>query len=195
MLSLEEIKSKSLMTVRLKDGAEIVGNKDTIDKYRTDEKVEYAKATRQPRELQPFWLAYEYAINTLDRKDLIEVDDFYAEWTTNPEAYDPDFRPIKCNLRMYFLLYSAYPPNTNFKIKNYDGYSVGNHHRKNYEDALDTMGDQANFNVIEWTDEGLDPRLNAVVVSITIQSKDLDAVKEFAMLANRFAADEVFGDD
>ena len=176
MLSLEEIKSKSLMTVRLKDGAEIVGNKDTIDKYRTDEKV-------------------EYAINTLDRKDLIEVDDFYAEWTTNPEAYDPDFRQIKCNLRMYFLLYSAYPPNTNFKIKNYDGYSVGNHHRKNYEDALDAMGDQANFNVIEWTDEGLDPRLNAVVVSITIQSKDLDAVKEFAMLANRFAADEVFGDD
>ena len=191
MISLEEIKAKTLWTGRLDTGAVITGTADVMVNYNVE--TELVSAAGQPIEVRPFWLAYEYAIRTLERKDLVELEDFYEEWTNNPDAFDPDLRPTQMTLRTYFLLYDHYPTSANFKIYNYDGYFVGSHHRKNFEDALDAMGDNTDFNVIEFVDEGMNPRNKAIEIKITIQSKKIDKVQEFAALANRFQADEVFG--
>ena len=192
MISLDEIKTKTLWSANLNSGLMQIGTYDKVEQFKNDTKLVRVPAASQPLELQPFWLAYEYAFNTLNRRDLVEVDDFYKEWSNNPDEFDPDMRPTKSNLRTFLLLYSSYPASTNLKIENYDGRFVGTHQLRDFTKALDTMGEKVNFNVIEWQDEGIDPQIKSIVIKVVIQCKKLDLVQEFATIANRVAADRVF---
>lgn len=188
MLTLEEIKAKTLYSGTLDTGATITGTEDVLKQYKV--KTELVKADGQPLELRAFYLAYEYALKEI--KDDYTIDEFYREWIDDPERFDPDNNISQFSLRTYFMLYEGKAASTNYKLVNYDGYSIGNHTLKAYVQALDALGDDEDFNYIEVIEEGIDTRLNTNIVKITIRCKDLDKVRKFAMLASRFEAEDVF---
>ncbi len=195
MISLEEIKEKTLWTAYLDDGANITGTSDKIAKYVNGDKtkLELVKAQAQPIELQPFWLSYEYTINELKRDDLVEVDDFYHTWINDPDAFDPENKVSRFALRDLFLLYSHYPKSTSICIDNHDGYRVGSHTRSAWEKALDTLGENTDFNILSYVNDGIDPDYPTMkIIRVVIQSSNLEKLHEFAALANRFGAEERF---
>lgn len=191
MLTLEEIKAKTLYTGTLDTGATITGTEDVLKQYKV--KTELVKADSQPVELRAFYLAYEYVFKDKNRllKDYT-IEEFYREWSEDPDKFDPDNNISQFSLRTYFMLYEGKAASTNYKLVNYDGYSIGNHTRKAYVQALDALGDDEDFNYTEIIDEGRDIRMNTHVIKITIRCKDLDKVRRFAMLASRFEAEDVF---
>lgn len=190
MLTLEEIKAKTLYSGTLDTGATITGTEDVIKQYKV--KTELVKADSQPVELRAFYLAYEYALKETIIKDDYTIDEFYREWIDDPDRFDPDNNISQFSLRTYFMLYEGKAASTNYKLVNYDGYSIGNHTLKAYVQALDALGDDEDFNYTEIIEEGIDTRLNTNIIKITIRCKDLDKVRRFAMLASRFETEDVF---
>lgn len=192
MITLEEIKEKSLWSVNLEDGTLSVGTSDKIEKYaHTGNKLSLLKASMQPTELQPFWLAYEYAINELKRDDLIEVDDFYRAWSKDPDEFDPEMKS-RFTLRSFFLLHDHYPASTIVSIVSSNGLHLGSHSRTAFEKALNEIGSDTDFNVVNYYEE-TDYNTHTLKLKIVIKGNNNDKLQEFAALANRFDAEELFG--
>jgi hypothetical protein len=181
MLSLEEIKEQTIWVAHLYGGTRITGlYKDLEHWYDSDEldELDTVCAAGQPKELQPFWKAYEYAFYHLGRNDLYLVDDFYMEWSKNPEQFMPQMQPVIGNLRDELEIIAKENKNANVIINNYDENTLGNHTILCWMMSIKEFDD--NFDVI-FVGEQYD------CILIKIQETDDDKVEQFDIIANNNA--------
>lgn len=185
MLDLDYIKSTTIWVVKLNAGRITCTEKD-LYKYNDNKDVRDIDVVcweGQPKELQPFWKAYEYANREL-HKDLFLVDDFYKEWIKNPNQFEPDHLPVITTL---FKAFNDIDPYSDLIIENYDGKSLGNHHAGNFMEALETL--DIDFDVVQITEKYNYP-------AIIIQEDNRDKLRDFEYEANARAIqhDRFMGD-
>lgn len=194
MLSLEEIKSKTKYQVRGKNGTWYAGSLDYIHSNCPDaapEEIERMSAESQLLAVQRFWLDHRYATEVLGHTELGSLEDFYKEWSQDPKRFEPAKRSVITTLRTLTCIYGGYSGKTNLVIKNYDGRTMWTHRLRNFAAALEEM--DADFDVVEIENKGLDPITKDEILRIVIQSDDLALVGDLAVVSNRIEAEEVFG--
>ena len=188
MLDLEYIKANTLWVIKYESGYRRTVKGSEVDKYRNDEDIDDVDTVwwkGQPADLQEFWKAYEYANYHMDRHDLFFIDDFYREWSKNPNQFKADHRKVISTLRKELdnLLSMAKQQKLNICVVNYDKHAIGNHYFENWISALKLMEDD--FDVVEVNIYGED-------VDITIQCDDYDLYEHLSYLSNKAALESSF---
>lgn len=185
MLDLEYIKKTSLWVARFTTGARITGTYDEVKQYQSQDDckdVDILSWKGQPKDLQEFYKAYEYATFYMNRGDLLYIDDFYKEWAKNPEQFKPGMRPVIDKLSAVFERLSSCSKNTDILITNYDKRGIGNHTFDNWTKALSILDTDYDVVAIE---EDTNP------IKIVIQT-DEDSATEFSQKSNSVALEEAF---
>lgn len=193
MLTLDYINENTLWIAKFESGYRITDTYDKIKQYYSHDDIDeidtvYWKG--QPKELQDFYKAYEYAFYDLNRQDLYEIKDFYNEWIKNPEQFAPDHKPVIGKLSEYI---ESMDTCADLMIPNYYGYEgAGNHHVGNFIEALKIL--DVDFDVISFTEELRDK--GEIQYIITIQTDDLELLEKFSAKANSLAIahDRFMGD-
>lgn len=178
MLDLEYIKKNTLWVARMITGARYTGTYDEIKKYESCDDckdVDILASKGQPKELQKFYESYEYATFYMNRSDLFSIDDFYREWSKNPNQFSPEMRPVIGKLSSVFDGFSGYPSNVNILITNYDKKTVGNHYLSSWTKALQII--DADYDVVEINEE------DKKNIKIVIQT-DQDSATLFSQKSN-----------
>lgn len=181
MLSLEEIKEKTIWVAHLYGGTRFTGTYKELEHWKDSEdldELDTVCAEGQPKELQPFWQAYEYANYKLQRHDLYIIDDFYAEWSKNPNQFVPELKLVIGNLRDKLESISKEESNIDIIIVNYDETPIGNHKINCWIKTLNEMN--TNFDIISIRDD-----FNAY--RITIQETDKDKIEKLDIISNSLA--------
>lgn len=183
MLSWDYIKSETLWVVKwisggrtVKRGADInlfvQNNANDIDEH------DIITWKGQPKELQEFYKAYEYAIYVLNRKDLFFVKDFYDEWKENPDQFKEDHSQVISTLWAELEKLDFGDGKLNVIVSNYDHQTAGNHYLKNWLDTKRVV--DTDFDVIE-------TRRRGDTLTIIIQTDDQEAFDKLDYTANRIA--------
>lgn len=186
MLDLEYIKKNTLWVARMTFGTRFTGTYDEIKKYENDEEckdIDILASKGQPKELQKFYESYEYATSRMNRSDLFSIDDFYREWSKNPNQFSPEMRPVIGKISSVFDGFSGYPSNVNILITNYDKRTVGNHYLSSWTKALQII--DTDYDVVEVNEE------DKKNIKIVIQT-DHDSAELFAQKSNSIALDKAF---
>lgn len=186
MLTLDYIEQNTLWVAKFRSHRKI----DTYDKLKpflNDEElrdIDTVYWKEQPKELQEFYKAYEYALYDLRRHDLYKIKDFYEEWVKNPKQFTPEYKPVIGKLSE---MIESLDPCDDLIISNYYGIEgAGNHHVGNFIETLQILG--VDFDVVSF-EEG-NPN------KISIQTDDLELLREFSSKANSVAIshDKYMGD-
>lgn len=180
MLTLEEIKEKTLWVARMCYGGRYVGTYDEVKDYLEDEDckdLDIVCCDGQPKELQEFYRDYDYAVYKLHNHNLFNIDDFYEEWSKNPNQFKPIMRPVIDKLSNV-LENREYKNIKNWRIENYDLNGIGNHYKDSYVKALKEM--ECDFDVVSIT-----PSDDTII--IMIQSTDNELVEELTKLSNEYS--------
>lgn len=194
MLTLDYINEHTLWVAKFESGYRTTGTYDEVKKYYSHDDIDEIDIVywkHQPKELQEFYKAYEYAFYDLHRQDLYEIKDFYEEWSKNPKQFTPDYKPVIGKLSEYI---ESIDPCDDLSIPNYYGYEgAGNHHAGNFVEALKIL--DVDFDVIDFREEpGYKP--GTIQYTITIQTDDLELLEKFSAKANSLAIahDRFMGD-
>lgn len=149
MLSLEEIKEQTVWVAHLYGGTRFTGTYKEVEYWKDSDDLDefdIVCADGQPKELQPFYKAYEYANYHLGRHDLVLIDDFYAEWSKDPDKFTPQIQPVIGNLRDKLEIINSENNDASVLIMNYDENGIGNHSVQCWLKTLDELNE--NFDVI-----------------------------------------------
>lgn len=189
MLDLDYIKENTLWVIKLYPGGRVTCKGSALNEYlKTNENSidEYDTVTwqGQPKELQEFWKAYEYANYYQNRHDLYYIDDFYKEWIKNPNQFTADHRRVISTLNKE-LENLGNNDKLNVMITNYDKKGIGNHYLKNWLDTMKQMNED--FDVVE-VNVGND------TIHIIVQIDDEELVEKLSYLSNKFACESIFKD-
>lgn len=191
MLTLEYIKENTLWVAKFEGGIRKTGTQSEIEKYEDQEDFECSDIIcweGQPKDLQEFHRDFDYAVYTLKRDDLFFVDDFYREWSKNPDQFKPGKLPVIGKL---YEMLSNMDPCNDLIIENYDERTAGNHHIGNFIEALQVL--ETDFDVVKFHESSGDEYDYA---KITIQTDDTDLFRNFSYQSNRIALahDKFLGD-
>ena len=193
MLTLDYINENTLWVAKFESGYRTTGTYDEVKQYykRDDiDEIDIVYWKHQPKELQEFYKAYEYAFSDLNRRDLYEIKDFYNEWIKNPKQFTPEHKSVIGKLSEYI---ESIDPCEDLMIPNYYGYEgAGNHHAGNFKEALQIL--DIDFDVVSF-EERPGYRGGKEYV-ITIQTDDLELLEKFSAKANSLAIahDKYMGD-
>ena len=187
MMTLQEIKEKTKCILVISNGSKYNATLEDANIYKKGvvERIELINWRNQPKDIQAFWKAYEYAKNTLKRQDLIKIDAFYDEWIKDSTQFEPD--KIKVIEKLSEYLDETDDCNT-INIENYDGYAIGIHHVGDYKETLKIL--DIDFDIIKITDSDNNSQL------VLIQEDDKELLKELSYKANGVAMehDRFIGD-
>ena len=186
MLDLETIKKNTLWVARMVSGVRFTGTYDEIKKYehRDDCKdVDILASGGQPKELQEFYKAYEYATFYMNRHDLFLIDDFYKEWSKNPNQFRPEMRPVIGKLSDVFERQSGDPKEINVLIKNYDKKCIGNHLLSSWIKTLKIL--ETDYDIVEVTED-----YDNITIIVQTDEENADI---FYQKANDVARQEMLG--
>ena len=186
MFSLEYLKENSHSSATDADGVHHTGSLSFLRSHIPN--ITFEETTQipewQPVELRPFWLAYERATQALKKGETISVDDFYAEWSKDPAAFEPVKKPVIGDLKSILDKYLDRTKRTNVRVFNYNGISSYMHGHDDFEDALEIVGN-AKFDVTDVI-EFEDPILKKTILKIYVQCDDYDLFIMFIFRRNKY---------
>lgn len=183
MLDLEYILENTIHVARFMSGRRVTGTYNEVKKYYEDPELKDIDTVAwegQPKELQEFYKAYEYANDELGL-NLFLIEDFYKEWIKNPSQFIADHLPVISSLSKELV---NIKPDADVLIRNYDGFTIGNHIAQSFSDSLDRMNDD--FDVIKVTQNQY--------YEITIQCDEKEKLKELRYISNEIATRYALGD-
>lgn len=187
MITLDYIEQNTLWVAKFESGYRQIGTYDEIKKYYEFEDIDDIDIVNwkgQPKDLQEFYKAYEYAFYDLNMTNLYEI--FYEEWSKNPKKFTPEYKPVIGKLSEFI---DTLNPCDDLIISNYYGFEgAGNHHVGNFKEALQIL--DIDFDVIKFEENP--PHDN----QIYIQTDDLELLQKFSVKANSIAIshDKYMGD-
>lgn len=184
MLDLEYIKENSIYVVKFDDHRETGNYKEIKDKIKDSRDYDYVHWKNQPKELQEFHKAHYYAVGSLGRTDLLDIDDFYTEWSKNPNQFIPGHRKIIGFLMSYLERLDTC---SDCLILNYDKRTIGNHAVGNWIESVVLL--DTDFDVVEYNESY---KNNTIIVQID----DEDLLEKLKSVSNRKAMehDKYMGD-
>ena len=193
MLTLDYIKQNTLWYVEFEGRHFTSGTHDEIKKYYSREdvnEIEVCRWENQPKDLQDFYKAQEYAMYELNRHDLYELDKFYEEWSRDPEQFKPKHFPVIGKLSEYI---ESLKLTDDLLIRNYAYFTAGNHRVGNFMETLKIL--DVDFDVIKF-EEGRSYDPDRRQFEITIQTDDEELFNEFDIKANEIAiSHSLYGGD
>lgn len=179
MITLKEIKERTLYEVTIQGSNKILTEEESkVYKKESINRISPLSWEYQPKEIQPFWKSYEYAIDTLERKDLCKLSDFYEEWVNNPNEFKPGYSK---SIGMIPQLLNDIDESAFITIENYDGIIIGTHHCGDFKESLDIL--DLEFEVIRLEEVDSDE------YNITIQEDNKDTIRDFEYKSNAIAID------
>lgn len=185
-LTLDYIEQHTLWVAKFNGGYRKVDTYDKLKPFLNNEElrdVDIVYWKEQPKELQEFYKAYEYALYDLKRYELFEIKDFYEEWIKNPKQFTPEHKPVIGKLSE---MLESLNPCDDVLISNYNGRGAGNHHVGNFIEALQILN--IDFDVVSF-EEGTPNEID-------IQTDDIESLMAFSIKANSVAIahDKYMGD-
>lgn len=192
MISYEEIRSQALWGIKFETGHRMSGTYEEIKPYISHPDADEHDILcweAQPPHLQEFFKDYEYATWHQKRHDLYLLEDFYKEWSKDPQQFKPKQSDVIGKLSD---LLKDYDVSSNLIVNNYDGKTAGNHHVGNFVEALEENNYE--FDVVRLEISGKDTEWETPV--IIVQTDDPIAFNTFGYTANKKAIehDKIMGD-
>ena len=180
MLTLDYIEQNTLWYAKFESGYSTIGTHDEVKKYYSHDDIDEIDIVTwegQPKELQDFYKAYNYALYDLKRHDLFEIKDFYEEWSKTPLKFTPEYKPVIGKLSEFLELLD---PCDDVIISNYYGIEgAGNHRVGSFIETLQML--DMDFDVVSFEENP--PHDN----KISIQVDDLELLRKFSYKANSVA--------
>lgn len=187
MLTLDKIINDTIYVVRFTNGHRERHLKNELSNYsgRSDVKdIDRIDTRYQPKELQPFYEAMDFAWrNNLDESDL-NTEEFYKVWIKNPDRFSPQSRPVIGSLSEYL---ERLKPDGDVIVKNFDKRGAGNHRVKNFIVALKLL--DCDFDVVDFIEASGKYSYD----TITIQTTDIELLNKLSAESNRAAIADSFG--
>lgn len=186
-LSYQELKDRTIYYIKFKNNYVL---KNTLDKLPNDSQdtIDFGRVSweQQPKELQAYYKAYDYAVYELGRDEFVNHPiKFYEAYVANPEEFDPPKRESLGLLSEF--IQTKITLSMDLVVDNYDGYCIGNSHAGNFLEALHAL--ELDFSIVQ---EYIDENFARVIIQCDNQDDLINF--EYEIKRKALQHDKLLGD-